>query len=124
MTADLAAGAHKVGEASLVVGSIPETDPDGLRQVALGVREQVEGPVVVIVGALSDGKGALVAAVSKELTSRGVSAGDLIAPSAARLGGGGSRDPELAQAGGPAGALLQEALDLAKEHAEMALTAL
>jgi alanyl-tRNA synthetase len=124
MTADLAGRAVKVGAASLVVASVPEIDPDGLRQVALGLREQVEGPVVAIVGALSGGKAALVAAVSKDLVTGGVSAGDLIASSAALLGGGGSRDPELAQAGGPAGSKLDEALELGREQAEKALRAL
>jgi alanyl-tRNA synthetase len=113
-----------VGEAKLVVAEVAEIDPNGLRQIALGVREQVGSPVVVVVGAPSGGKGALVSTVSSDLVAKGISAADLIAPGAAELGGGGSRDPELAQAGGPNGSRLAAALDLAREVAERALTAL
>ena len=55
---------------------------------------------------------------------RGISAGELIAPAARKMGGGGSRDPELAQAGGPNGAEMASALDMARSEAEQALAAL
>ncbi|MCI0424341.1 MAG: alanine--tRNA ligase [Actinobacteria bacterium] len=121
LVAELASRALTVGEVSLVVAESTETDPTGLRQVALGVRERVGPPVVVVLGAVGQGKGALIAAVSKDLVERGVSAADLISAGAAVLGGGSSRDPELAQAGGPQGSLLPEALELAREGAERAL---
>jgi alanyl-tRNA synthetase len=88
--------------------------PDAMRALALQIRDRL-GPGVAIVGSVNDGKGALVAAVSKDLVDRGVSAAELIAPAARALGGGGSRDPELAQAGGPNGGGMSEALDLARE---------
>jgi alanyl-tRNA synthetase len=108
----------------MVVGQTPDADPNRLRQVALGVRERVDPPVVVILGALHGGKGALVAIVSDDLVGRGISAADLISGGAAELGGGGSRDPRLAQAGGPNGDRLVNALESAREEAERALSAL
>ncbi len=45
----------------------------------------------------------------------------LLMPGARILGGGGSRDPELAQAGGPAGDRMEEALAAVKEAAGRAL---
>jgi alanyl-tRNA synthetase len=124
MSAELAEGAVKVGEVSLLISSAGEVDPNGLRQIALGARDRLQGASVVVIGSMADGKGALVAAITPDLVARGVSAGDLIAAAAAELGGGGSRDPELAQAGGPNGSRLGEALELARERAEQALSAL
>ena len=121
---DLARDAAEVGEAALVVGSAGELDPNGLRQLALGVRDRLSRPGVVIVGSTFSGKGALVGVVSKELVDKGISAGDLLAAGAPALGGGGSRDPELAQAGGPEGSNLDAALDAIREEAGRALSAL
>jgi alanyl-tRNA synthetase len=56
----------------------------------------------------------MVAAVSPDLVDVGVAAGDLLAGPARIVGGGGSRDPELSQAGGPHGDRLAEALDEAR----------
>jgi len=121
---EIARGAAKVGEASLVVASAGEMDPNALRQLALGVRDRLSGPWVVVVGSTFSGKGALVGVASKDLQERGVSAGEILAAGAPTLGGGGSRDPELAQAGGPNGANLDAALDAIREEAGRRLSAL
>jgi hypothetical protein len=62
--------------------------------------------------------------VSKDLLDKGVSAADILAASAAELGGGGSRDPEMAQAGGPHGERLGPAVELARDSAERVLAGL
>ncbi len=74
--------------------------PDQLRVLAVQVRERL-GRSVVVLGSTNAGKGALLGAVSADLVAAGLSAADIILPAARILGGGGSRDPELAQAGGP-----------------------
>jgi alanyl-tRNA synthetase len=50
---EVAGRAQVVGQAKLVVAEVGEIDPNGLRQIALGVREHVGSPVVVVVGAPS-----------------------------------------------------------------------
>jgi alanyl-tRNA synthetase len=55
------------------------------------------------------------------LVERGLSAGELLGEPARKLGGGGSQDPELAQAGGPNGSELAAALDNAREVSGRAL---
>jgi alanyl-tRNA synthetase len=117
---ELAEGADEIGGHRLVVGMVGELPPDQLRQLALGVRDRI-GRGVVILGSTSEGKGALVAAVSPELVQAGVAAGELLAEPARHLGGGGSRDPELSQAGGPKGEGVAAAVDLAREQAARAL---
>jgi alanyl-tRNA synthetase len=79
---------------------------------------------VVVVGSAHRGKGSLVGLVSKDLVESGLSAAEMIRAAAAELGGGGSRDPELAQAGGPHGERLDAALDVARQTAESALGSL
>ena len=118
---ELAASAEKVGESALVVADAGEMNGNELRQVALGVRDRLGGSGVVIVGSDFGAKGALVAVVSKDLVDQGVSASELIKDSARELGGGGSRDPELAQAGGPNGSQLGVALEKARIEAERVL---
>jgi alanyl-tRNA synthetase len=119
----LARGASRVGEHKLVVASA-DLGGDELRQLALAIRNLAGPGTAVIVGSNQGGKGALVGLISTDLVAAGVSAADLITPGAREMGGGGSRDPELAQAGGPEGGRLNDALARSKEAAEKALSAL
>ncbi len=111
---ELSSDATEVGDAKFVVADAGTLAPDQLRTLALQVRDRL-GRGVAVLGSAPGGKGALVAAVSKDLVSEGVSAAGLIMAAAQHLGGGGSRDPELAQAGGPNGDQLSAALDIARD---------
>ncbi len=117
---ELVAGATNVGDSALIVAERTSLKPDELRLLAMAIRDRMSSGVVLI-GSAFGGKGALVGLVTKDLVARGVSAADLVAAGASYLGGGGSRDPELAQAGGPNGANLTAALDAARESAESTL---
>ncbi len=104
----------------LVVAAAGSMAPDALRVLAMQVRDRI-APGVVVLGSENDGKGSLVAAVSPGMAGPGLSAGEILAPAARVLGGGGSRDPELAQAGGPHGDRLDDALAEARRAAQEAL---
>ncbi|MGB9359129.1 MAG: alanine--tRNA ligase [Acidimicrobiia bacterium] len=93
---------------------------DGLRALAFQIRDRL-GSGIGVLGSVSEGKGGLIAFVSDDLVEAGVSAGELIAPAARVLGGGGSRDPRLSQAGGPHGDRLDEALEVALAAAREAV---
>lgn len=118
---ELAETGTKVGASTCVVGERSNLAPDELRQLALSVRQHVTSGVVIL-GSAANSKGALIAALSPDLVEKGLSAAELITSAARVLGGGGSRDPELAQAGGPDGSKLVEALNVARETAELALS--
>ncbi len=118
LAVELAGRATKVGGTSLLVASAPDLDPNSLRQLALGVRDRLGSPAVVVAGSALAGKGSLVGVVTKDLVEAGVSAAAIISEAATELGGGGSRDPELAQAGGPHGDRLDDALERARDSAE------
>jgi len=85
---------------------------DELRALAFQIRDRL-GSGIGVLGSTSGGKGALIAFASDDLVADGVSAGELIGPAARILGGGGSRDAHLSQAGGPNGDRLDEALEVA-----------
>jgi alanyl-tRNA synthetase len=84
-------------------------DPKALREVADQLRDKLKSGVVVL-GGVSDGKVALVAAVTADLVSR-VQAGKIISHIAAIVGGRGGGKPDMAQAGGSDAGKLDEALD-------------
>jgi alanyl-tRNA synthetase len=94
-------------------------DPAALREMAEKLRDKL-GDAVVIVGAATGEKVALVATVAKALTSR-IKAGDLIRPIAKVVGGAGGGRPDMAQAGGPDPSKLDEALEHAYAVVEQLL---
>ena len=122
LAGELASAAESVGSSRLVTANVGEMGGNELRQLALGIRDRIEGPSLVVLGARDGEKGALVAVATKDLVERGLSAGDLLAGPARELGGGGSRDPELAQAGGPKGESIDAALDAVRSDSEAKLT--
>ncbi len=103
--------------AKLLVAATDDLSADGLRALAYQVRDRL-GRGIGVIGSRHSGKGVLVAFVSPDLVAAGVSAADILRPAAQVLGGGGSRDPELAQAGGPHGDRLEDALEEARSTAQ------
>lgn len=67
--------------------------------------------VVVVLGAVSDGKVLLVGSATPDLVKGGINANDIIKEVARQVGGGGGGRPELAQAGGKEVSALPAALD-------------
>jgi alanyl-tRNA synthetase len=88
---------------------VPATDVDTMRQMTDWFRDKL-GSSVVAVGAVIDDKPLIVAAVTDDLVSRGMHAGNIVRDAAKLMGGGGGGRPTLAQAGGRESAKLEEAL--------------
>ncbi|MEJ2188263.1 MAG: alanine--tRNA ligase [Acidobacteriota bacterium] len=86
----------------------PEMSPSELRNLADTLRQRL-GSGVVVLGMESGGKATLLVAVTDDLTER-VRAGDVVRELAGVVGGRGGGRPNLAQAGGPNAAKLEEAL--------------
>ena len=110
---DLVKTARQINGVAVIAGRIDGLDADGLRAVADTLRNRL-GSGIVCVGSVVDGKVNLIAAVTKDLTSR-FQAGRLIQEVAKAVGGGGGGRPDLAQAGGKDPAKLDAALELAYE---------
>jgi len=119
----IAASAEAVGAHALAAGRVDGIGGDGLRALAFSVRDKVKSGIGVL-GSVTDGKAALIVFVTQDIVEGGVSAGDIAAAGARALGGGGSKDPKLAQAGGPNAAGMDEAIDLGRAVGRTALAGL
>ena len=98
-------------EEGLVVALVEGIDRDGLRDLALTIRDR-DTIRAVVLGAAPDGGGAaLVAAVSPD---SGLDAGELVAEAAKTIGGGGRSNPDLTVVGGRSPENLAEALEQAQ----------
>jgi alanyl-tRNA synthetase len=119
----LIAGAEEHEGHNVLVARQEGLTGDALRALAFQIRDRL-GSGVGVLGSTSGGKGALIAFVSDDLVGDGISAGELIGPAARILGGGGSRDAHLSQAGGPNGDRIDDALETALTAAREAVVGL
>ncbi|MDQ3957894.1 MAG: DHHA1 domain-containing protein, partial [Actinomycetota bacterium] len=94
---------------------------DHLRKLAQLLKGRL-GSAVVVLGTSGDGKANLVAALTKDLVSRGLSARELLKPGADLLGGGAGGKPDLSISGGPAAGKIDEALAAVADEARRSLT--
>ena len=106
---DLLASAETVGDTKIVAVNLKDAPREALRDYADQLRRKSPS-VAIVLGTVVDGKVALIAAVSKELT-RTVKASDCVKLAARICGGGGGGRPDMAEAG----ARLPEKLDEAIE---------
>ncbi len=94
-------------------------DVGGLRRLADSMKNEI-GSGIVVLGACRDGKAHIIVGVTADLAGR-IKAGDIVGSLAKIVGGGGGGKPEMAQAGGPDGSKLHEALDKAPEIVDQLL---
>jgi alanyl-tRNA synthetase len=104
----LAGQVQTVKGVKLVAAEVTGTDREGLRQLVDSLRQKI-GSGVVALGMPEDGKVALIAGVTKDLTAK-VHAGKLIQALAKQVGGSGGGRPDLAEAGGKDTSALKSAL--------------
>ncbi len=90
---------------------------DQLRDLAVAVRDHNGIRAVVLGGSPEPGKAALVAVVSKAGRDSGLDAGALLSDASKAVQGGGSKNPDMAMAGGKNAAGIDDALDLARKAA-------
>ena len=105
---ELFAQAKTIKGVKVVVGEVGNVDRDGLRQLVDSLRQKL-GSGVVVLGMPENGKVALIAGVTKDLTTK-VHAGKLIQALAKQVGGSGGGRPDLAEAGGKDTSALKTAL--------------
>ena len=104
----LAARVQTVKGVKVIAAEVQNVDREGLRQLVDSLRQKL-GSGVVALGMPEDGKVALIAGVTKDLTAK-VHAGKLIQALAKQVGGSGGGRPDLAEAGGKDTAALKSAL--------------
>ena len=112
---ELLNSAEEVAGVRIIVADAKGCNAAAMRQCIDQLRRKAS-PVAVLLGSAENGKVTLVAGISREVESKGVSAGTWIREPAALVGGRGGGRPDLAQAGGELSAKLPEALTLAKQE--------
>lgn len=112
---ELLNSAEEVAGVRIVVADAKGCNAAAMRQCIDQLRRKAS-PIAVLLGSAENGKVTLVAGISREVESKGVSAGTWIRKPAALVGGRGGGRPDLAQAGGKLSAKLPEALTLAKQE--------
>jgi alanyl-tRNA synthetase len=105
---DLAGQAVDVKGAKVVAATLDGADPRTLREAVDRLKQQLKSATIVL-GAVADGKIALIAGVTPDLTAK-VKAGELVNYVAQQVGGKGGGRPDMAQAGGSDVAKLPAAL--------------
>ncbi|MDP9147317.1 MAG: alanine--tRNA ligase [Acidobacteriota bacterium] len=105
---ELASRVQMVKGVKVIAAEVENVDRDGLRQLVDSLRQRL-GSGVVALGMPDDGKVALIAGVTKDLTAK-VHAGKLIQALAKQVGGSGGGRPDLAEAGGKDTTALKSAL--------------
>ena len=105
---DLFAHTQTIKGVKVIVSEVQNVDREGLRQLVDALRQKL-GSGVVALGTPENGKVALIAGVTKDLTAK-VHAGKLIQALAKQVGGSGGGRPDLAEAGGKDTSALKTAL--------------
>ncbi len=108
-TADAASQAVEVKGVKVLAQRVDGLDRGQMRNLVDNLRTKLGSGVVLLGSADPDGKVALVAGVTKDLTGR-VQAGKLVGAVAKLVGGSGGGRPDLAEAGGKDPAQLANAL--------------
>ncbi|HET9120844.1 MAG TPA: alanine--tRNA ligase [Solirubrobacterales bacterium] len=117
---EIAATGQVVDGITVFVGRGENADQRALLDLADRIKSRA-GAAAVVLGGAGDGKAALVASFSKEVTDRDLSAADVIKEAAQVIGGGGGGRANVAQAGGRDPAKLDEALAAARRAIEAKL---
>jgi alanyl-tRNA synthetase len=105
-----------LGTVKYITARVDGFSMEQLREAVDKLRDTMESGVAVL-GAVSEGKVAFVAGVTKDLTAK-IQAGTLIKAVAAETGGSGGGRPDLAQAGGKDAAKIDQALQVGKKLIE------
>ncbi|MCB1692710.1 MAG: alanine--tRNA ligase [Pseudomonadales bacterium] len=106
--ADIAEGAIELSGTRVIVHQLEGADPKSLPDALDRLKNKL-GSGIVVLASVNDGKVALIAGVTKDLTSR-VNAGELVNHVAVQVGGKGGGRPDMARAGGTDAAALPAAL--------------
>ncbi len=111
--AKLLAEAATVGASKVIVGEMPQAEPEQIREAIDYLRSEA-GSAGICLGCVTAEKVLLFGSLTDDLVDKGLKAGDLIKEVAPIVGGGGGGKPQLAQAGGKHPAGLPQALEKAR----------
>ena len=115
--------AETVDGVTVIVSQVENANPNTLRQLIDQIRKETENCAVMLATSPATDKVVLVAGLTRNLVSDGLSAGDWVRDVAPVVGGGGGGKPDMAQAGGKQPEKLTEALEVARAKIRDGITA-
>lgn len=98
-TEDILSKVEEIKDNKVILHHAGSMGMDDLRKISDVLKEKL-GSGVILLASESEGKANFVAVVSKDLTTKGFHAGNLVKAAAGVAGGGGGGRPDMAQAGG------------------------
>ena len=104
-----------------MVAEAPAANANLMRGLVDQIRKTSSPCAVLLASCEAEDKVTLVAGISRDLVTRGLSAGSWVREVAPIVGGGGGGRPDMAQAGGKKPQQLPAALDKARETIRAAL---
>jgi len=107
--------AQTIGEARIIIGSVPFAPVERIRSQIDWLRKKAPSSATVLASATDDNKVLLFVAVTNDLIKKGVKAGEIVKQIAPIVGGGGGGRDQMAQAGGKNPAAIDEALTTAQK---------
>jgi alanyl-tRNA synthetase len=111
---------ERIGPTSVIIAPLETTSIEQARIAIDMLKKKTESAAIVF--AFADGdKATLIAAVTDDLVTKGLKAGDIVKQTAPIIDGGGGGRPQMAQAGGKNPAKIPEALAKAEELIKAAL---
>lgn len=84
---------------NVISAEVAAENMDALRELADRLKERLER-VVVVLGAVKEGRVMLIAAATRDVLKEGIHAGNIVKAISGNIGGGGGGRPDMAQAGG------------------------
>ncbi len=117
----LAGDAHEYEGATILTSSVSAGDGKALLQILDRLKGKL-GDAAIVLGSGADGRVDLVASVAPSLVERGVRADEVVRAAAEVVGGGGGGRDTMARAGGRDAEKLPEAMRVARERIESALS--
>ena len=120
--AQLLQNAEKIGETSIIVGTLSPCPIPQVRQAIDSLKKKAKSAAIVLGIPEGDDKVMLLAAMTDDLMQKGLKAGDLIEQIAPIVDGRGGGKPQMAQAGGKNPKNLPQALAKATELIKTHLT--
>jgi len=97
-----------------VISGIQELEVDDLKQIAYQLRTKRQN-LAVVFGTVAGAKPGLIVALSDDLVSQGLQAGQVVREAAKLIEGGGGGQPSLATAGGKNCGNIEQAVQKAIE---------
>jgi alanyl-tRNA synthetase len=112
----------KINDLNLLTAKLPNADADSLRRMTDRFRQDYPDDGIIVLASVVNDRPLIIVAVTENLVSRGIKAGDLAGFVAMQLGGGGGGRPTIAQAGGKNVEKIGEALESVSEWVKDAIT--